>query len=267
MTDAPHDPLFGPPPKEVHLPRAPLVRVLCQVRFTPVLMITDPDFVAEFHERLRGRYPILGDETLTNITIGPDGPAMSHSKRWSLKDADGNWRIYLATDFITLETETYRARDDFIARLREALTSLAETIRPGFATRIGVRYVDRIEAPELEQISDLVLPELVGATTGALREGLQSSMSAIGCKVKEGEATIRWGWAPENASHDPNIMPPLPEPSWMLDIDVYRSFDQGKERFDPERLSATAHDLATRAYAIFRWAVTDNFLQTYGGIL
>lgn len=265
MTDAPHDPLFGPPADEVPLSRAPLVKVLCQVRFTRVLKIHDPDFIAEFHERLRRQYPILDDEHLTNITVGPTGPETSHLKRWKLSDANNAWRVYLASDFVTVETDKYLSRADFVERLRAVLVALDETVEPSFVTRIGVRYVDRIEAPELEQITALVRDELIGATTGALRGGLQSSMSAIGCNVKEGDATIRWGWAPKETSHDPNIMPPVGGQSWMLDIDVYKSFAQAEGQFDGNQLSDKARDLAIRAYSIFRWAVTQRFLETYGG--
>src|SRR5688500_10574342 len=46
MTATMPTPLGGPPPAEIHLPGAPLVRVIAQVRFPPILAIGDPGAVA-----------------------------------------------------------------------------------------------------------------------------------------------------------------------------------------------------------------------------
>ena len=45
-------PLGGSPPQEISLPRAPLVRVLTQVRFPGILKIEDKGMVASFQEKI-----------------------------------------------------------------------------------------------------------------------------------------------------------------------------------------------------------------------
>ena len=46
-------PLSGPPPAEVQLPNAPLVRVIAQVRFPQILAIRNPDTVAKLQQAVR----------------------------------------------------------------------------------------------------------------------------------------------------------------------------------------------------------------------
>src|SRR5580658_5911796 len=56
------DPLVAPPPQEVPLAHAPLVRVIAQVRFPLVVAVEQRDFIAPFQETIRARYPVLRQE-------------------------------------------------------------------------------------------------------------------------------------------------------------------------------------------------------------
>jgi uncharacterized protein (TIGR04255 family) len=91
-------------------------------------------------------------------------------------------------------------------------------------------------------------------------------MNEAFCVTKEGNLLARWGFMPENHSHDPEMMPPIKQRSWFLDIDSFREEPQFAS-FDAEEISNLAHALATRSYAFFRWAVTDKLLREYGGIV
>lgn len=53
-----NNPLIDPPPPEVPLKSAPLIRVIAQVRFPPILSIEKQEFVASFQEAIRDKYPI-----------------------------------------------------------------------------------------------------------------------------------------------------------------------------------------------------------------
>ncbi|MGD8207441.1 MAG: TIGR04255 family protein, partial [Thiohalocapsa sp.] len=55
-------PLTGPPPAEVPLSDAPLVRVIAQVRFPLVASVEKGDFIAPFQEAIRAEYPVLRPE-------------------------------------------------------------------------------------------------------------------------------------------------------------------------------------------------------------
>ena len=67
MSDVEIDPLFGDEPDRVHLERAPLVRVLAQVRFPKILKISDDTHIADFQEQIRRDYPLFAKDQGQNI--------------------------------------------------------------------------------------------------------------------------------------------------------------------------------------------------------
>ncbi|MFO5473256.1 MAG: TIGR04255 family protein, partial [Dolichospermum sp.] len=78
----------------------------------------------------------------------------------------------------------------------------------------------------------------------------------------EDQIIARWGLIPPNGTFDPDAIEPVDEPSWILDLDMSLS----KQRdFDVEELLNEAQRFAERIYTFFRWAVTDEFLQHFGG--
>jgi uncharacterized protein (TIGR04255 family) len=102
------DPLVGPPPKEVPLKDAPLVRVIAQVRFPEILAIEQREFVAPFQEALRKTYPVLRQEQNQGLVLigGSISPAKSQIA-WRFADVDGQWRVSLTPEFVALETTSY----------------------------------------------------------------------------------------------------------------------------------------------------------------
>ena len=81
-----------------------------------------------------------------------------------------------------------------------------------------------------------------------------------------GKLSSRWGYMPANQTHEPSLMPAIAVPSWFLDIDTYQDFKEPIE-FNPEDVRERTMQLATRSHGFFRWAVSDDFLRSYGGEL
>jgi len=71
----------------------------------------------------------------------------------------------------------------------------------------------------------------------------------------------RWGLLPPNVQFDPAILP-LPEPSWVLDLDV---FSEQRGGFVPKDITRLSRQYAEHAYRFFRWAVKDELLRVTGG--
>jgi uncharacterized protein (TIGR04255 family) len=92
------------------------------------------------------------------------------------------------------------------------------------------------------------------------------SLHEATCNVAEGTLLARWGLMQKRTTHDPEMLPLVDEDSWMLDLDVFKEFENGSEHFKTEDIAACVYKAATRVYAVFRWAVTPEFLRTYGGI-
>ncbi|HOU92491.1 MAG TPA: TIGR04255 family protein, partial [Polyangiaceae bacterium] len=84
------NPLTAPLPAEVPLPDAPLVRVIGQVRFPPVLSLEKREFIAPFQEAIRSTYPVLRPEQTQGIVLGPQGVAPGPKQiAWRFSDVDG----------------------------------------------------------------------------------------------------------------------------------------------------------------------------------
>jgi uncharacterized protein (TIGR04255 family) len=197
--------------------------------------------------------------------IGPQGIAPAQSQAvWRFQDIDGHWRVSLAPDFIALETTTYSSRSDFIERLQVALKALNEHVGPKIVDRIGVRYVDRVREPDIDDIAKLVRREMIGVLATPLARHAQQALSESLFEVPDTKASLRarWGKVPPHGSVDPAAIDPVDTLSWILDLDMF-SIESGP--FDTEGLVTEARMYAARIYAFFRWAVTDEFLRRYGG--
>jgi uncharacterized protein (TIGR04255 family) len=246
---------------EIQLDRAPLVRVVAQVRFPIIAAVSQQEFIVEFQEALRGVYPVLRAEKELGFVVTAEGVQESvGSSIWRFHDRDDEWRVSLAPTFLALETQQYRDRDDFLRRFGVVVQALGDTVAPQIWDRLGIRYVDRIEADE--PLNELVRPEVLGILGSPLggailQQGLTQSQFSLG---DDSAMLTRWGILPAGVTHDPSIGP-SGRPAWILDLDMYRS---SEEEFDPQRICDVAGVFSRRIYRFFRWTVTPEFLRRFG---
>ncbi|MEQ8962151.1 MAG: TIGR04255 family protein [Coleofasciculus sp. C2-GNP5-27] len=98
------NPLIAQPPQEVPLKDAPLVRVIAQVRFPPILSIEKKEFVGSFQEAIRETYPILHLEQTQGLVLGsPDIVQTAPQLTWRFLDTTNSWRVSLAPNFVAIE--------------------------------------------------------------------------------------------------------------------------------------------------------------------
>lgn len=262
-----YNPLIAQQPQEVPLKEAPLVRVIAQVRFPPILSIEQRLFVASFQEAIREQYPILQPEQTQGLVFSPQGLMQTAPQTtWRFIDTEDNWRVSLAPDFMALETKAYSSRSDFLARLENLLTALNEHIKPKTIERFGIRYIDRLVGLASKDVSKLVRPEISGIVAASFGTHLKQTINESLFDVPGGEDRMiaRWGLVPEGATFDPDAIEPIPEPSWILDLDMSLS----KQRdFSVAILVDEAQRFTERIYTFFRWAVTEEFLRHFGGTL
>ena len=256
-------PFTGPPPPEVPLPRAPLVRVIAQVMFAPILGVLDPATLAPFQDRLRHDYPLLNRESVQHVVLNPGAaPAVQEETIWRLQDVAQSWRVSLAPTFIALETPRYTSRKDFLARLGAVLESLEVTLRPNLAQRVGLRYISRIEGDALARLADLVKPEFVGAVGTPFGDAAQHLLTETLITTEEAMLIARWGKLPANTTVDPQAIEPAATDSWIHDLDLFKPL---VIPFAKATLMPLIEALAKRQYAVFRAMVTHAYLRHYGG--
>lgn len=154
----------------------PLMEVLCQVRFPPILKIAvEPP--AAFQERIRTQYPRLVERQITTIELPPVvPPVLAQALRaavpkgqgviYDFATADEKWKVTLTRDFLALSTSAYRRWEEFLDHLKGPLEALTAIYAPAFFTRIGLRYQDLVRRSVLnaEEVnwSDLIKAHLAG---------------------------------------------------------------------------------------------------------
>jgi uncharacterized protein (TIGR04255 family) len=146
----------------------PLIEVICQIRFPPVLRI-DSEVPAHFQERIRAHFPLLTEEEsqlpseltpelaqLVRTAILQQAPR----KSWKFTSEDASWEVTLARDFFALSTKSYTRWEDFRSRFAMVLEALQTEYRPSFLTRIGLRYQNLIVRSNLG-LTDISWSELL----------------------------------------------------------------------------------------------------------
>lgn len=262
------------PVSEVPLPDTPLLAVVAQVRFPTILAIRQADDaqVASFQAKIRDIYPYLNEHHSYQVNVaGANEPQISRAVVWRFSDLKKNphWRISLGDDFIALETRKYTSRQDFLERLGFVLTAVGDVLAPASATRLGIRYIDRLTGKAVTDIDDFLISDVVGV---ARHHGNQANVIAPSIMNLMTHAQLRgpgsnvvaarWGILPPNETYDPDLLPPIDETSWILDMDM---FTTASCNFCATDLLTTATGFAENLYKLFRHVVTDDFLKHYGG--
>lgn len=256
------DPLTQPPTQEVVLADSPLSRVLAQIRFPTLEAVNNPDFVRPFAEIIQADYPVSRPIQNKGVVIGPQGPIEHRTDTtWRFGDEEGTWIVTLSREFLAIETTRYTTRDIFFERLEKLLGIFQRHIGAASIDRIGVRYIYRFEAEELEALEVLVRPEITGLLTGPMAPQTRLCMSEYEFEVPEhGRLRSRWGLIPPGSTIDPSTIPPLGAPSFVLDLDAYAVESRA---LDIDNIIEETHDFAARLQMFLLWAVTDEFLNRF----
>jgi uncharacterized protein (TIGR04255 family) len=262
------NPLIALPPKEVPLKEAPLVRVIAQVRFPSILSIGEASFVAAFQEQIRGQYPVLQPEQTRSFVFGPQGlePA-APTMVWRFIDKTEKWRISLTSNFVTLETTDYLSRADFLQRFQEILVAIDTHIKPQVFERLGLRYIARLIGQDVDRLTEFVRPEVSGVLASEIAAYAEQSINDSFFTLPDQLSQIRsrWGRFPANVTIDPTAIEPVPEPSWVIDLDMFTTPFAEVKAFEVEPMMNDTQAFAERLYTFFRWAVTKDFLIHFGG--
>lgn len=213
--------LFSSRPRTLYR-KPPVHEVICQLRFPPILAISDGDPFA-FQETIRDQFPQYARrQDVPNNAEGPRQPVANHH----FLSEDGRWRLNLTQDFIALSTLTYPGWESFARRLDRPLAAFIERYRPGNFQRVGLRYVNLFSRAQLG-LKNLPWTELIApAYTAPLREPDVSEDRLVSCgcdlavrldsscqaRIHTGLGQVKARGVPETAQDS--------EERFILDIDL-----------------------------------------------
>lgn len=259
-------PFSTPFPDDVQLTNSPLVRVIAQVRFPTILSVERNDFIADFQEAIREKFPILRpDKSIRLHFTTEDASRQTETTLWRFVSSDGKWGTTLSSEFLSFETNAYTNRPDFTVRFAEVLNALVAHVRPDTLDRLGVRFCNHLSGENLREVlGGMVRPEFAGSLVhSTIPELLQSAtVQVFNLPDELGQLALRSGLTPPKGNPDPSIYPKSDHYSWNLDLDAYAT---ALGDFDVPKAVHRTEALAREIYRLFRWVMTEEFLRDQGG--
>ena len=233
----------------------PLVEVICQFKYPPILRINSEEPVS-FQEKIADEFPILTE----TVGVIPDGVVQTlpseairaikgASKAYEFSTRDKHWVVSLTREFIALTNSNYIRWEEFYSKFKIPFYALNEVYSPQFFSRIGLRYQNVIHRSQLG-LTDMKWTELINPVLthffevvddeSQIEEAIYTTVLDIGDGTK---VRIRYGKVRETNSN---------ETCFLIDNDFYTN-----EEKDFTDGLAVITDFNERNRDLFRWCLTD----------
>lgn len=148
----------------------PLTKVICQLKFPPILKI-DTEIPDKFQEKIRDGFPEYREKGQIALPIFKnaqiDIPAdvlqafkSTGNTNYEFASEDKVWTINLTRTFISLSTTKYEKREEFREHLNVPQQAFIDIYKPTAFSRVGLRYIDIIKKSELK-LDDVPWSELL----------------------------------------------------------------------------------------------------------
>jgi uncharacterized protein (TIGR04255 family) len=198
--------------------RNPLVAVVVDLRYHPILKVTDR--VADFQDRVRASFPGFQEATSQLVSVNPFGPIDVRSdKLFQFREENGAATLTLTSGGLTLECLRHEHRRVFLDGMKVGSDALEATYAPISPTRLGLRYINVIDRAQVSKDlgREVLWDALIAPAFRAVPSGLaEFDGAAFACEVSStmptGAMTLRYGLLREQ---------PGGELSFRLDIDRY----------------------------------------------
>lgn len=237
--------------------RNPLVEVVCQLSFPPILKISHQEPV-EFQDMIRFKYPLF--ET-TRVQLPSEisqvvqqlGLPLQSDVAYNFKSEDQRWSLSLTKDFIALTTSSYERYEQFKQRLEEALGIFEAIYKPSFYTRIGLRYQDLIIRSKLgiedESWSKLIAEHIASELHETnFSSSIQTIVKSLVLKTEIGQINLNHGLVNVKEAQGSSD-----EIAYLFDADFYteQKIEGNKDVWN------VLNQFNQSAGRLFRWSITD----------
>lgn len=248
---------------QVHLSRAPLSRVLCQVSWQKLTKFDLKQASRDIAELIGDSYPFSDERQEAVLTIGQAGIQQTPGGvLYRFQSADRTWAVTLGEVFLAVETSAYEGHHDFISRLGVVIDALGQVARIPGLQRIGYRYTNRIDDPQdMLELKSLFDPSILGGLAqGADLSAVVQTVTETVLRVDDSFLAVRSALLEPNATIDPSL-PPVGRKSWLVDLDSFvesaATIPLSRVCEEAERLSAQASD------HLFLSLVTKRFMERF----
>lgn len=244
------------------LKRAPLARVLAQVRWPELANFSLDEVSERMGRRLGDAYPLVARQGELQVTITAAG-LQQHESGYIVRfsSADENWNVSVGRSFLALDTSQYEGHDAFLERFRDVLGVLLDTASIPFVNRLGYRYTNRVVGDDdLENLEERFHPSVLGGL-GVAPDGseLVHSITESVYRRDQSFLLVRSAQVGPNESTDPTLAA-VDSKSWILDIDAYT---EARVPAVPDEILKQSRALSATASEQFHSLVTEPFYERY----
>jgi uncharacterized protein (TIGR04255 family) len=249
--------MYFPEFERVIYERNPLVEVVCQLRFPPILKVIHNNPV-EFQDEIRFKYPLF---EMVQPQIAPDflnlaqqvGLTIPNETAYSFKSEDQKWHLSITKDSISLATASYERYEQFKQRFEEAVIIFERIYKPSFYTRIGIRYRDLIIRSKLriedKQWSELIAKRFASELCDSeLSSSIQAITKHLILKTEHGDINLHHGLVTVEDQQGNNS-----ETAYLFDTDFYTEHRLGGD----EDVWNVLNQFRKDAGRLFRWSITE----------
>ncbi|MCC5835439.1 MAG: TIGR04255 family protein [Opitutales bacterium] len=242
----------------LHLPQSPLIFVLGQVRFAPVLSMEEKIPAIQDSLRKNG-FPRLSVREIEITKRDANGKTeIERRKQWEFINKEKWASVLIDTDFIVFQVTRYKLFEHYISEFKGILDTFAHHAKPDLVQRIGLRYVDLVIPRDDQKLESYLSPSLRGFSIqgGEHREAFRcESVTQTGDNSRfihrYMEANNGFGFPPDllpiSLSFDLDLN--LNSPFGLLDMDHFMHVDNDFSVQEIIKNFWALHDLQTKAFA------------------
>jgi len=249
-----------PEARRVIYNRNPLDRVICQLRFPPILRI-ESEPPSSFQEAIRSVFPMYTEKMELRINLpllSKQQPPMgaieslsrsSANKNYEFSTEDGICKVNLTRTFLSISTSNYRRWEDFKELLARPYDALIRFYSPAFFTRTGLRYIDIFKRSMLgleeTNWNELLKPFVLGLLSSPISPNVKNFESAYDISLSDNESSVRivTSFVQEIATNEQCL---------MIDSDFFSS-----KRKDLDSSIPKLDFLNSRASRLIQWVITE----------
>jgi len=256
--------MLFPETERVIYAKNPLVEVLCQFRFHPILRIDSQEPV-DYQDAIRDEYPVVREKLAASAQFPPEFlqqlpeqvKGSLGSRSYEFATEDDLWVVTLNKEFLAFTCNEYIRWEDFQDHLGKPYNAFIEIYKPSPFLRIGLRYKNVIKRSKLglENVawSELLEPHIAAELSdGRVSRSVQETAHNIVIDLHEENlrARLQHGFVSDETDK---------ETCYLIDSDFFT-----EQRVEAENGIAILALSNRNNRNLFRWCITDRLHDAMG---
>ncbi len=252
------------------LKNAPVFYAVAQVQFNPMLDLFD--FMPQIQSQLRKEglpdYRQIHQQQLAFSADLAMAPVLQARLRFLFGDIEERSMIIVDTNALAFVTTAYDTFETFLATLMRGLEILHGQLGIDFVERVGLRYLDAVQAGSLAALADFLVPEVLGMSAkgpGRLQHSISETVLATThgelvtrVLIKEGALVL-----PDDLGASPALLERFRQFTGLHAVIDTDAFIAKREPFNLGTIQTRLHSLHDEIDQSFRATVTEHALTSW----